>query len=295
VAAIDGAALESARALLRGAIETHVHSSPDVVPRRSGDVELVRAAAEAGMRAVVLKSHHTATGDRAQLAAAQVPGISVFGGVALDEAVGGLNPAAVEASARLGGTVVWLPTTTSTTFLSWMADQTVDHPFGAARQGVAVLDAHGRPLRALLAVLDAVAEHDQVLATGHLGRLEIEVVVDEALVRGIDRIVVTHPEHPYIELPHAAQRELAARGVWFERCYLVFPEQEGNAEPVATAMSEVGAASTILATDFGQARNLDPVDGYVAYLAELLELGVPEADLRLASTTNPAKLLRLDG
>ena len=53
------------------------------------------------MRAIVLKSHHTATGDRAQLAEhAQSGRIAVRGGIALDDAVGGLNAAAVETSAR---------------------------------------------------------------------------------------------------------------------------------------------------------------------------------------------------
>ncbi len=287
-------AIESATELLRGAIDTHVHTSPDVVPRRLDDVAAVRAARDAGMRAIVLKSHHTATGDRAQLVAAQVDGIGVFGGVALDEAVGGLNAAAVDASARLGGVVVWMPTTTSSTFLRWIREATVDHPFGAAEEGVHVLDDDGKPLPALLDVLDAIAEHDLILATGHLDAREIRVLVDEAERRRIERIVVTHPEHPYVDLSFEEQRALAGRGVVFERCYLAFPEQRGVAEPVAAALAAVGAESTLLATDFGQARNPTPVEGFTRFLAELLELGVPEADLRHAAGETAARLLRLD-
>jgi predicted TIM-barrel fold metal-dependent hydrolase len=276
-----------------GAVDTHVHSAPDVVARSLDDVQVALAARDAGMRAIVLKSHHTATGDRAQLAGAVVDGFEVFGGVALDEAVGGLNPAAVEASARLGGVVVWLPTTTSSTFLRWIGRNVVDHPFGRAQRGVRVLAEDGSALPELLDVLEAVAEHGLILATGHLDAREISVVVSEARRRGIERIVVTHPEHPYVSLPHAAQRELAAAGVLFERCYLAFPEQRGIAEPVAEAMAAVGAESTILATDFGQASNPPPAEGYAAFLAELLELGVPEADLRRAAADNPARLLGL--
>lgn len=286
-------AVARARELLRGAIDTHIHTAPDVVDRHLGDVDAVRSARDAGMRAVVLKSHHTATGDRAQLAAAQVPGIDVFGGVTLDEAVGGLNPAAVEASARLGGTLVWLPTTTSSTFLTWIGKEVVDHPFGAAQRGVAVLDDRNGPLPELLSVLDAVAEHRQILATGHLGAREIRVVVAEAQKRGIERIVVTHPEHPYMALSYADQHDLAALGVVFERCYLAFPDQRGVASPVAAAIKAVGPGSTILATDFGQAGNPTPVEGYTRFLAELLELGVSADDLRTASASNPAKLLGL--
>lgn len=289
------AASATARELLVGAVDTHVHSAPDVVERSMDDVEVARAAREAGMRAIVLKSHHTATGDRAQLATRHIDKVEVLGGIALDEAVGGLNPAAVEASARLGGVVVWLPTTTSSTFLRWIGREVVDHPFGQARRGVHVLADDGSALPELFDVLEVVAELGLILATGHLDGLEIAVVVAEARRRGIERIVVTHPEHPYVALPHDAQRELAAQGVVFERCYLAFPEQRGIAEPVAEAMAAVGSDSTILATDFGQATNPSPVEGYAAFLAELLELGVPEAAVRRASADNPARLLGLAG
>jgi hypothetical protein len=285
---------EEARELLVGAVDTHVHTAPDVVPRRLDDRETAEQAAAAGMRAVVLKSHHTATGDRAQLAERALSGrIAVRGGVALDDAVGGLNAAAVETSARLGGVIVWLPTTCSSTFLRWSAAHAAGHPFGEAPRGIEVLGEGGRPLPALHEVLDAVAAHRQILATGHLGAAEIQVVVREARARGIERIVVTHPEHPYVGLSDAAQRELARAGVWFERCYLAYPSQVGTAGPVAAAIDAVGAGSTLLATDFGQARNPPPVQAYEAFLRDLLELGISAADLSLMSAANPAALLEL--
>jgi hypothetical protein len=280
--------------LLAGAIDTHVHTSPDVVPRSLDDHGAIEAAERAGMRALVLKSHHTATGDRAQVAERYAATtLRVFGGVALDTAVGGLNPAAVEASARLGGAIVWLPTTTAATFLRWIESNVVDHPFGPSRTGVEVLAEDGRPLPALIEVLDAVAEHRLILATGHLAGEEIRAVVRAARARGIERIVVTHPEHPYVALPVAEQRELAADGVLFERCYLAFPEQRGDAVPIARHMLEVGCESTVLATDFGQARNPVPVEGFASLLGELLDLGVPRADVVRASSQNAAQLLGL--
>ena len=283
---------DQARELLVGAIDTHIHTAPDVVPRRLDDREAARQAAEAGMRAIVLKSHHTATGDRAQLAEhAQSSRIAVRGGIALDDAVGGLNAAAVETSARLGGVIVWLPTTCSSTFVRWNAAHSARHPFGEVPRGIELIDTEDRALPALLEVLDAVAAHRQILATGHLEAAEIGVVVAEARARGVERIVVTHPEHPYVGLSPAAQRELAGAGVWFERCYLAYPSQVGSAAPVAASIAAVGAASTVLASDFGQARNVPPVEGYEAFLRDLLELGVARADLRLMSATNPAALL----
>ncbi|HKZ25788.1 MAG TPA: DUF6282 family protein, partial [Acidimicrobiia bacterium] len=43
--------------ILRGAIDTHIHSSPDVLPRRQADREVVADADTAGMAAIVLKNH----------------------------------------------------------------------------------------------------------------------------------------------------------------------------------------------------------------------------------------------
>ena len=62
------------------------------------------------MAAILLKSHVTLTADRAAIAEEVVPGIRVLGGLALNEPVGGLNPAAVEAAIRMGARQIWMPT-----------------------------------------------------------------------------------------------------------------------------------------------------------------------------------------
>ena len=73
---------------IEGAIDFHVHSAPDVFGRNVNDLEVARAAARAGMRALVLKNHITTTADRAALVSSEVPGIEVFGGIVLNKAVG---------------------------------------------------------------------------------------------------------------------------------------------------------------------------------------------------------------
>lgn len=65
--------------LLRGAIDLHCHSGPDIVPRSVTDIELARQGQAAGLRAVVIKNHHTPTAARAQLASVAVPGIEEIG------------------------------------------------------------------------------------------------------------------------------------------------------------------------------------------------------------------------
>jgi hypothetical protein len=85
--------------------------------------EAAQRAADAGMRAIVVKSHHHDTStDVAALRAHGIDaaGIDVFGGIALNTQVGGLNPHAVNMSLAMGGRVVWFrrsprPSTSSTT------------------------------------------------------------------------------------------------------------------------------------------------------------------------------------
>ncbi len=95
--------------LLRGGIDIHVHQAPSLFHRHYF-VDVVRDAQEKGLRAVVLKSHHMMTTDRASWAMEKVEGIDVFGSIVLNLVHGGLNPFAVDHALRMGAKVVWMPT-----------------------------------------------------------------------------------------------------------------------------------------------------------------------------------------
>ena len=92
----------SANPIPAGMIDCHLHHSPDVIPRRQTALDLARAARAAGMGGLVLKSHHANTAGLAVQVQQLVPEIRVLGAVALNGAVGGLNPAAVRMSAKFG-------------------------------------------------------------------------------------------------------------------------------------------------------------------------------------------------
>src|SRR5690349_7333339 len=96
-----------------GTIDMHVHSHPDVFGRSMDDIDVATLAKARGMRGIVLKNHISETASRAALVMHAVPGIEVFGGIVLNNAVGGINPDAVEWMHRFYGSrgkVVWLPT-----------------------------------------------------------------------------------------------------------------------------------------------------------------------------------------
>ena len=66
--------------VLRGAIDIHVHSDPDNVPRSIDAIEVAKLARARGMRGIVLKNHYDPTAGLAFLARKEAPGLEVFGG-----------------------------------------------------------------------------------------------------------------------------------------------------------------------------------------------------------------------
>ena len=100
--------------LLQGAVDIHIHHGPDLYPRIQDPIELAEAAKAAGMRAVCLKTHNFPTAPMALLARKVVPDIDIFGSIACNLEVGGVNPSAVEAVIKYEARQVWLPTINST-------------------------------------------------------------------------------------------------------------------------------------------------------------------------------------
>lgn len=102
---------------LKGVIDMHVHSNPDIRHRAYDDFELMEAAIRVGARAIVIKTHQGTTVDRAYLCNRHNEIIhhgdndfTMFGSVTLNRQMGGLNAAAVESGLKLGAKVIWLPT-----------------------------------------------------------------------------------------------------------------------------------------------------------------------------------------
>ena len=170
---------------LAGVIDMHVHAGPDSRPRAMNDLEAARRARDAGLRAIVLKNHFTMTADRAALAIEQVEGLEIFGGIALNRAVGGINPEAVRQSVAFDGgrgKVVWLPT--------------FDAEFYVKRAGtgatyVSVMK-NGNPVAELVEVFQIVAENNLILAMGHSAPEEVLVLIPMAQKQGVRQILVTH-------------------------------------------------------------------------------------------------------
>jgi hypothetical protein len=292
-----------ARELVRGAYDMHVHIAPDVVERRIDDVGLARRCRELGLAGFQLKSHYTSTAERAAVVRGVVPEVEVFGAITLNRAVGGMNPVAVEIAAREGARTVWLPTVDSVNEMSgghelapgakppvWMRLQQELREQGVAIEPVPVVDADGALLPETRAVLDAVARHDLVLATGHLSRDEIFAVVDAAIEAGIATIVVTHPEFPAQDIAIDDQARLAAQGAMLERCFTTPHTGKVTWERVFEAIRATGPEHSVLSTDLGQVFNPPVEDGLALMADRLLEAGFDEGEITTMAVANTRRL-----
>ena len=294
---------ERARELVRGGFDPHVHVAPDFAPRRITDLELADRCRELGLAGFGLKSHYTATAERAAVVSAAVPEVRALGTITLNHAVGGLNATAVEVAARQGARIVWLPTVSSENEIGevehadpdgnvpvWVRFELELRAAGLRPSAVPVLDAGGEPLPELLEVIDAVARHGIVLATGHLSRDEIFAVVDAAVAGGVATIVVTHPEFPSQRIPPADQQALAERGALLERAFTTPYTGKCTWEEIFAATRAVGATATVWGSDLGQRFNPPVEDGLALMADRFLAAGFSEEEVRTMAVENTRRL-----
>jgi hypothetical protein len=281
-------------------VDTHVHSSPDLVERKLDDFELVRTARERGMAGLVLKNHFFTTTLRARLVAIQVPGIAVVGSIVLNQPMGGVNPWAVEAAGRGGAKVVWMPTAHSENQLAHETAPGVrPHPAAMHLPGrsaaVKVFEADGTLTADTEAVLEIIRDRGMVLATGHLTPAEVDRLTARAREIGIRKLVSTHPDLPSIAMPVELQKKLAERGVYFERTFNVTQPRYNTLDVagLAARIRDVGPASTIMATDFGQPDSPSPADGLESYIAGMLAHGFSEDEVRQMVSQHARGLLEI--
>ena len=169
---------------LAGAIDIHVHGDPDSVARSIDVLDVATMSEKRGLRGIVLKNHYDATAGLAFLARKAAPDLEVFGGVALNRSMGGLNPAAVQHMTEIAGgwgRVVWMPTFDAE---HHVRSQNEDRPFVSVSRDGALLSE-------TIDVIGLIAEHGLVLATGHSAPAESLLLLREARRQGVQQMVVT--------------------------------------------------------------------------------------------------------
>lgn len=292
--------------LLQGAIELHGHAYPEFSLRMRGrlrDMEWAELARAAGMRAIVMKSHVFPTVERANLVGRVVSGLQVFGGIALNHAVGGLNPLAVEVAGELGGKAVWMPTWGSKNdllksqfFLNRMKAylQSLSQTVPGPESGIEILE--GKNLKSVVKEIVQIArDHGMFISSGHLSIRESLVLVEECTSQGVP-FTLAHPFNHSVGASIDEQKEVAQRGGYVEHCFIATMPMHQRLElsRIVEAIQEIGPSRTILTTDAIQTWNPPPPELMRMYVASLLQMKVEERDIRKMIQENPGKILGLE-
>jgi hypothetical protein len=273
---------------ISGFVDLHVHSAPDSVPRLLDDIQLSREAAAAGMRGILLKSHSTLTADRATLAQTHAGAtIEVWGGLALNDPVGGFNPAAVQTAIAFGAREIWMPTRNTLN---------ENQRANKGSVGLTIFDTTGAIRDEVNEILRLIAEADVILGTGHISVEETMALVPAARAAGVRRILITHPSAPCTDFSLDQQRELTCQGCFFEHCWVFTTpllKRMGNYVDPARILNDIrqtGWETAVLSTDYGQADSPSPVDGLRAFVAACLAAGFTEPQVRRMGAENPFAL-----
>ncbi|MBK5958474.1 hypothetical protein CCR97_09680 [Rhodoplanes elegans] len=289
--------------LLVGAVDPHVHSGPSIAPRGLDHLALVRQMSEAGFAAVITKDHDYAGVATAALITANFPELRtrIFSGIALNNAVGGLNPWAVEHTAAMGGKIVFMPTLAAEHHLRWEKTSAWSHPASTSKMrpavGVPVVDPNGKVRDDTKVILDIVARTGLVLASGHLHISETWAVFEEAKRRGVETMVLTHPED-IVEATLDDVRGLVSLGAHVEHSLCMFIEgskfKTRTGEDLKAQIDAAGVDRTIMCSDLGQTGVYSPLEGFRRGIRLCMDLGYTDADIRKMVATNAARVFRLE-
>lgn len=278
---------------LKGVIDMHVHSNPDIRHRAYDDFELMEAAVRVGARAIVIKTHQGTTMDRAylcnqhnRLVHGDANDFTMFGSITLNRVVGGINLKAVEVALALGAKVVWLPTQSARNHLEKM---------GQAPSGCVDVVENGRVLPEVKELFKLVNDHQAVLGTAHLSPEESFIVVEEARKAGVKHIVVTHPEWWIVGMSLDDQlRMVRDYDVILERCYaqnMGGGKYKSNLQDNLELIKAVGYEHVMVDTDGGQVENPRWEIAMEEYMQYLADHGIPMEQVDHMTKVIPARLL----
>ena len=283
--------------LLEGSIDVHIHSGPDIFPRIMNDLDLARMAKQEGMRAILIKSHVVITADRAEIASQEVD-FPVFGAIALNLPVGGVNLEAVEVALKMGAKEVWMPTIHASHYVAQKDHvPTLAKAVKEGMKGLYLLNQDGSLREELYPIFKKIAEYDVALGTGHITLQEAKKVIEEAAKTGVKKIIVTHPLATFVNYTHEDMKWCLDHGaMYLEHVFNDVTRQVAypiTQKAIADAIRAIGAKYILMSTDSGQWLNPIPAQSMGIYIKDMLDLGIPAADIRMMVSTNPERMLGL--
>jgi hypothetical protein len=292
--------------LLEGFVDMHIHAGPSLMAREVDAWDMAREAVKGKFAAIVIKDHHIPTIGATRIIQDHLENtnLRVFGSLALNNSVGGLNPRAAEAAIGFGAKVVWMPTVSSRNHIEMHRVYARKYPFPAVEKKLIIpeepivcIDSNGNLTPDAENVLQVIAKYpDVVLATGHGNRAEINAIVRRAVSIGIKRIMVDHP-HFMVEATFEDIKTWRSLGAYIEFTAVIsVPASKFYCLPaseISGLIKTLGPEGFIFSSDYGQLGNGSPVDGMCAFLELLLAEGVETKSIIQILRENPSKLMGL--
>lgn len=269
--------------------DSHVHAAPDIVDRIGDDTQVARAYDLADFSGFVLKAHYESTVGRAR-AVAELTGRAVYGGIALNQHTGGINPGAVAAALASGGRVVWMPTADAHTQKAAGLPRLCDRDPRLPAHSYAVPPVNPEAQEATDLVLALIADHDAVLATGHLSGEECRWLSERARFFGITRLMFTHPSYTVPGLSPAEVRTLVADGGCAEITTYQLLHQHGCSPSMLAQVANAAGPRLILSSDAGQPNSPSPPEALLLLIDTLAAEGLDRKWLEAAASTTPTSL-----
>jgi len=285
--------------IIKQAIDVHMHIGPEPIPRKYTVQELV-SEEKGKIAGLVLKNHFSPTTSFIK-EVKDMKGIELFGGIVLNNAVGGLNPEAIYAASMLTDKpfIVWLPTINAENFLrqseyeiapEWINDNNFQARSADDVKPVLVTR-NGQLTKETIAVLKTIKKCNAILATGHIASYESELVVEKALALEIKKIVITHPIYQRIAMPIKMQQKLAQKGCFIEMSYSMYGIDKIPLKQIAQQIEAIGAKHVIISSDVGQTFSPPPSQALKLFANLLKKEGISYAQLSQMMVENPRKLI----
>jgi hypothetical protein len=281
--------------VVKGAIDMHFHMDAPAVAGRGGQatIALIRAAQARGVRGLMLKNHYEPTATLAYHLQPEMPNFPLFGGIVMNRANGGMNPAAVEYMAnRIAGSpgrIVWMPA--GDTESEVKVSSNPNGPFVAVTKN-GQLTPETKEVLALIA-----KDHRLILASGHVPAAEALLLFTEAKRMGITHMIATHamdffPGDKPVKMTVPEMQQAAKLGALME---FDMRNMFNDGGVRADALRSVGAENAFISEFWtrNNPREYAEPNAMGEFVKKMKAKGFTDHDLDVMFKTNPAKLLEL--
>ena len=290
------------RDILKGIIDLHIHAGPSIAKRELDAADMLKEAAAAGYRAILIKDHYFPSIMGCQMVQKHLGdgSVEVFGSMALNNSIGLFNLKAVDTAYNMGIKLIYFPTVSTKNHIDMHRGGSFAGSGNSSVDEIPVVyvDEKGVMDQDAVKVLKYMAEKDMALGTGHGTAWEVDHLIRKALELGVKRILVNHP-HYLVGATYEQMRQWADLGAYIELNLCVFSDVSKLGPLPWSVVDEVLKAvpldRIIMDSDLGQVNNGSPVEGLYNFICLLMERnGLTEEDINLIGKINPAKFIGLE-